>query len=205
MILHDYRPSGNGHKVRLLLRFLGVEYEYREYDIVAGQSRTASFLAMNPSGKIPVLSTDTGAHLAESNAILMYLAETHGSHTGLIPAEPAARAELYAWLFWEQYSHEPNIASPRFWLTHSGMDAVKEAQLPGRIQAGKEALSRMDQVLAKQPFILGDELTLADFALFPYTCVCEEGGAQSLDDYKHVRSWLDRFQALKWFSPIDET
>jgi glutathione S-transferase len=205
MILHDYRPSGNGHKVRLLCRYLNLDYNYREYDITQGESRTTQYLAMNPAGKIPVLSIDDDTHLAESNAILLYLAERFGANTGLIPESAEGRAELYAWLFWEQYSHEPNVASPRFWLTHGAISAEQEAQLPGRIEQGKAALARLDQVLSSQRFILGESLTLADFALFPYTCVCEEGGAQSLASFANVRRWLDDFSAHDWYRPITET
>src|SRR4051812_47752857 len=121
MVLYDYLPSGNGYKVRLLLRFLGVPFKRVEVDILRGESRTPEFLRRTPEGRIPVLQLDDGTHLFESNAILCYLPEG----TLWLPADKLARAQVLQWLFWEQYSHEPNIATVRHWILHIGVPDEK--------------------------------------------------------------------------------
>jgi len=200
MILHDFLPSGNGYKIRLTCAQLGLNYELKEYDITQGETHTEAFLALNPNGKIPCLELDDGHCLSESNAILLYLAETH--HSELLPSDPLQKAEVYKWLFWEQYNHEPNIASVRFWLTHNAMTELKEQMLPERIQQGQAALKLMDDQLSKQDFLVGDNLTLADICLFAYSHVAEEGGAYQLSDYPHVQRWIKVIQAQSWYIPI---
>ncbi|WP_394182948.1 glutathione S-transferase family protein [Marinomonas posidonica] len=200
MILHDFLPSGNGYKIRLTCAKLGLSYQLKEYDITQSETRTEAFLALSPNGKIPVLELDNGQCLSESNAILLYLAEVHQSD--LLPSNPLDKAEVMKWLFWEQYSHEPNIASVRFWLTHNAMTELKEQMLPERIQQGQTALKLMDNQLSKQNFLAGDHLTLADISLFAYTHVAEEGGAYQLSDYPNVQRWIQAIQAQNWYIPI---
>ncbi|KZN13090.1 glutathione S-transferase family protein [Marinomonas sp. TW1] len=202
MILHDFLPSGNGYKIRLTCAKLGLSYQLKEYDITQGETRTEAFLALSPNGKIPVLELDNGQCLSESNAILLYLAEVHQSD--LLPSNPLDKAEVTKWLFWEQYSHEPNIASVRFWLTHNAMTELKEQRLPEHLQQGRAALKLMDDQLAKQSYLAGDRLTLADICLFAYTHVAEEGGAYQLSDYPNVQRWIQSIQAQSWYIPITD-
>lgn len=187
MILHDYRPSGNGYKVRLLLHLLDRPYDYRHYDIVHGETRTPAFLQKNPAGKIPVLELDDGRFLCESNAILYYLAQ--GSNYW--PEGHWDQAQALRWMNFEQYSHEPNIATPRFWLTHLGLNNERRAQLAGKQALGREALAVMDDHLARQDWFAAGRYTIADIALFAYTHVAEDGGF-TLADYPNVCRWLDR-------------
>ncbi|AZM95689.1 glutathione S-transferase family protein [Vreelandella venusta] len=187
MILHDYRPSGNGYKVRLLLNLLDRPYDYRHYDIVHGETRTPAFLQKNPAGKIPVLELDDGRFLCESNAILYYLAQ--GSNYW--PEGRWDQAQALRWMNFEQYSHEPNIATPRFWLTHLGLNDERQAQLAGKQALGREALAVMDDHLARQEWFVAGRYTIADIALFAYTHVAEDGGF-TLADYPNVCRWLDR-------------
>lgn len=187
MILHDYRPSGNGYKVRLLLHLLDRPYDYRHYDIVHGETRTPAFLQKNPAGKIPVLELDDGRFLCESNAILYYLAQ--GSNYW--PEGHWDQAQALRWMNFEQYSHEPNIATPRFWLTHLGLNNERRAQLAGKQALGREALAVMDDHLARQEWFAAGRYTIADIALFAYTHVAEDGGF-TLANYPNVCRWLDR-------------
>jgi glutathione S-transferase len=169
MVLYDYLPSGNGYKVRLLLRLLGVPFERVEVDIVRGETRTEVFLRKSPEGRIPVLRLDDGTHLSESNAILCYLADG----TAWLPSERLARAQALQWMFWEQYSHEPNIATVRHWLQHIGVPDEKLHQR--KRELGLKALSVMDRHLDGRPYFVGDRCTVADLALYAYTHVAEEG------------------------------
>ena len=191
MILHEYAASGNCYKIRLTAAHLGVPLERRAYDIMAGETRTPAFLAtVNANGRIPVLQ-DGDRFLPESNAACFYLAD--GS--ALVPTDRFARADMLRWMFWEQYNHEPNIATLRFWLAFVGADNLTDAQkgqLMAKQVAGMAALKLMDDQLARTPFLLGDTMTLADIALYAYTHVAEEGGAFSLAPYGHVLGWLAR-------------
>ena len=143
MVLYDYLDSGNGYKVRLLLAQLQRAYRYVELDILRGETRTPQFLAINPNGRIPVLQLDDGRHLAESDAILWYLADG----TAMLPADPFARAQVLQWMFFEQYSHEPYVATPRFIMRHLSADSPRRAELPQRLARGREALAIMDRHL----------------------------------------------------------
>lgn len=202
MILHDFLPSGNGYKIRLLCACLGLKVSLKEYDITKGETRTDEFLALSPNGKIPVLELDNGEVLSESNAILLYLAEKHQSP--LLPSDLIQKAALYKWLFWEQYSHEPNIAAVRFWLTHNAMTPLKEQMLPERIQQGNAALQLMDDTLKHHTFLVGDAISLADICLFAYTHVAEEGGAYTLSDFPNVQRWIKTIESQSWFIPISQ-
>ncbi len=203
--LHEDPRSGNCYKIRLTAALLDFRLELKRYDIMAGETRTPEFLGnVNPSGRIPVLQingTDGIRYLPESNAACCYLAD--GSH--LIPDDRFARADMLRWMFFEQYSHEPNVATLRFWLHFVGEPQLSPHQktqiMPKRI-AGCEALAVMNRHLETRDWFVGDCATLADIALFAYTHVAEDGGFV-LDEYPAVLSWIDRMRALPDFVPMD--
>ena len=185
--LYDYRPSGNGYKIRLLLTQLGIPYEYVEKNIIRGETRTPEFLDINPNGRIPVLELEPGVHLAESNAILIYLSE----NTQFLPEDRLDRAFVLQWLFFEQYSHEPNIATSRFILTYLQQADEYRETLEKKRELGYAALKVMEQRLQNHPFLVGDRYTIADIALYAYTHVADEGGF-SLENFPRIQAWLDR-------------
>jgi glutathione S-transferase len=199
--LHEYTQSGNCYKIRLTAALLGVPIERREYDIIKGETRTPEFLStVNANGRIPVLQIGE-LFLPESNAACFYLAD--GSP--LIPADRFDRADMLRWMFWEQYNHEPNVATLRFWLAFLGKDRLSElqrAQLPARQAAGEAALKLMDEHLEGRSWFVGDAVSLADIALYAYTHVAEEGGAYRLADYPSVAAWLGRVAALPGYVAI---
>ena len=200
LILHEYAASGNCYKIRLAAALAGVGLERREYDIMAGATRTAEFLArVNANGRIPVLQAGA-AFLPESNAAAFYVADG----TPLIPADRFERADMLRWMFWEQYNHEPNIATVRFWKGWVGFENLSEVQrvnLPVKQAEGEAALALMDEHLQRRDWFVGDRLTLADICLYAYTHVAEEGGF-SLEPYRHVRAWLARVAGLPGHIPI---
>lgn len=185
--LYDYLDSGNGYKVRLLLAKLGLAYELVELDILKGESRTPDFLAKNPNGRIPALALEDGTVIAESNAILYYLAEG----TRYWPDERLARAQVLHWMFFEQYSHEPFIAVLRFWHRHGPMDEKRRALEPEKRKGGEAALAVMERHLASRPFFVGTSMTIADIALYAYTHAAADGGFD-LAAYPAVGAWLER-------------
>ncbi|MEP9357909.1 glutathione S-transferase family protein [Sphingomonas sp. KR3-1] len=201
LILHEYAASGNCYKIRLTAAHLGLPLERREYDIMQGETRSAAFLGqVNANGRIPVLQVGNDDFLPESNAACFYLAD--GSD--LIPHDRFERADMLRWLFWEQYNHEPNIATVRFWKGWVGFDKLSELQqalLPGKQAAGEAALALMDEHLERRDWFVIDRLTLADIALYAYTHVAEEGGF-NLQPYPAVRAWLDRVAAQPRHIPI---
>ena len=186
MKLYDYLPSGNSYKVRLLLSYLGRSYEYLPIDIHKRETHTPAFLAKSPAGQIPMLELDDGRILAESNAILLYLAE--GSV--LIPTDKFDRAKMYQWMFFEQYKHEPAIAVARF-IRHYAMESRSE-DLPNLMTRGNAVLAIMDRHLNDREWFAGDAQSLADVALYAYTHVADEGGFE-LSAYPNIKSWLERF------------
>jgi glutathione S-transferase len=189
--LHDNLSSGNAYKIRLLLTLLGIPFERTEYDIDRAETRTPEFLAKNPNGRIPLLEIAPERYLAESNAILCYLAEG----TRFMPVDRFERAQAMQWLFFEQYNHEPNIATVRFWITHHiTMDAFRTAALPVKREGGAAALGVMEQHLAARDWFVGEGYTIADIALFAYTHVADEGGFD-LSPYPAINRWLDRVAA----------
>ena len=194
--LYDYPDSGNGYKVRLTLHYLGLEYSYHAVDILAGESRTPDFLSLNPNGRIPVLQLADGACLAESNAILWYL----GEDTPLIPNDRWHRALVLQWMFFEQYSHEPNIATSRFILKHTDLDEERQRALDQKRPAGYAALDVMEQHLTHNDYLVG-EFSIADMALFAYTHVAEEGGFK-LERYSAILRWIHRISSQPNHCPM---
>jgi glutathione S-transferase len=188
--LYDYLPSGNGYKARLLLSQLDLPFELELIDIVEGASRTPAFLARNPNGRIPTLEVEPGVYLPESNAILYYLADG----TPLLPTDRLERAQVMQWMCFEQYSHEPNIATVRFWLTHAGLTDERRAVLEQKRALGYAALGVMEQHLARRTFFVGERYSIADIALYAYTHVAGEGGFD-LGPYPAIRAWLERVRA----------
>jgi glutathione S-transferase len=198
--LYDYLPSGNGYKVRLLLTQLEVPFELVELDITKGLTRTPDFLAKNPNGRIPTLEIEPGVFLSESNAIMFYLAE----NSAFFPTERLERARVLQWMCFEQYNHEPNIATVRFWLSHGELTPERRAQLEQKRQLGYAALGVMEQHLAQHTFFVGERYTIADIALYAYTHVAGEGGFD-LASYPAIREWLGRVRAQPRHIPITQT
>jgi glutathione S-transferase len=198
LTLYDNLSSGNGYKVRLLLHQLEIPFTRIELDIDRRETRTPTFLAKNPNGRIPTLELENGTHLPESNAILFYVADG----TPFLPTERLARAQVLQWMFFEQYSHEPNIATSRYWLTH-GMEitAERKMMLEAKKKGGNDALAVMEQHLSRQHYFVAARYTIADIALYAYTHVAEEGGF-TLAPYPALRAWLARVAAQPRHIPI---
>ncbi len=204
MKLYDFLESGNGYKCRLLLSQLGRPFELVLLDILRRETRTPDFLARNPNGRIPLLELDDGRRLAESGAILLYLAEG----TPFLPDDPFARAEVCQWLFFEQYSHEPNIAVARFWRhflwAERAGDAYWERALAERQAQGRATLDVMEAHLQSRDFFVDERYTIADVALYAYTHVADEGGFD-LVPHRAVRAWLDRVADQPGHVPITQS
>lgn len=205
LTLHEDPRSGNCYKIRLTAHLLGLPLRRVAYDIMKGETRTPAFLqGVNANGRIPVLQIgagDTGRFLPESNAACWYLAE--GS--ALIPAARFDRADMLRWMFFEQYNHEPNIATLRFWLRFVGeakLNAFQRSQIMAKRAGGEAALALMEEHLARQDWFVGAGITLADIALYAYTHVCEAGGFR-LHDYPAVCAWLKRVAALPGHVAMD--
>ena len=195
--LYDNHTSGNGYKPRLLLAHLGRAFERIEVDIDKGASRTPAFLEKNPNGRIPVLELEDGTCLAESNAILFYLAE--GSR--FLPSDRLARAQTLQWMFFEQNSHEPCIAVVRHWLHLGALTDLQRAQLTAKREGGHAALAVMEGHLGRADWFGGEGMTIADIALYAYTHVAGEGGFD-LGAYPGVWAWLDRVAAEPGHVPM---
>ena len=202
LTLHEYALSGNCYKIRLTAALLGIPLQRLQYDILKGETRTPDFLAaINANGRIPVLQVGDRL-LPESNAGSFYLAD--GSH--LVPDDPFDRADMLRWMFWEQYNHEPNVATVRFWLAFVSDERLtpqQREQLPAKRAAGEAALRLMDEHLEKREWFIGDGPSLADIALYAYTHVAEDGGGFQLADYPTVQAWLSRVESLPGYVPID--
>ncbi|MFG1379579.1 glutathione S-transferase family protein [Xanthobacter autotrophicus] len=190
LTLYSTQASGNSYKVRLMLAQLGRPFRLVEVDIFAGENRTPDFRARNPEGRVPLLEVD-GRFLAESNAILFYLAEG----TRFLPADAFDRAEVLRWMFFEQHSHEPGIAAARFWLrqVRGGRD-LRTHDVDRWMEEGYAALRVMERHLGDRRFFVGATLTIADMALYAHTHVAEEGDF-SLQGFPAVRAWLERVAA----------
>jgi glutathione S-transferase len=194
--LYDYFDSGNGYKARLALTQLAIPYRLIEVDIEKGETRTAEFLAMNPNGRIPLLALDDGTYLAESNAILCYLAEG----TKLMPSDAVERARVLQWLFFEQYSHEPNVATARYWLRHGHLNPARQPLFAQKRLAGYAALTVMENHLATRDFFAAS-YSIADIALYAYTHVAEQGGFD-LARFPAVTAWLERVKRQPGHVPL---
>ena len=180
--------SGNCLKVKWTADHLGVAYEWIETDVLKSETRTPEFLALNPAGQAPVVGLDDGRALAQSNAIILFLAE--GSD--LIPAVAYDRARMLEWMFWEQYSHEPYVAVARFHVKYLGKP-VAELD-PKLVERGTAALRRLEQGLADHPFLVGERVSLADVALVAYTRMAPDGGFD-LAAYPRITGWIARVEA----------
>ena len=202
LVLHEYPASGNCYKIRLVAAYLGLPLELRSYDILKGDTRTAEFLRdVNPNGRIPVLQ-DGDRLLPESNAACFYLAD--GSD--LIPDDRFDRADMLRWMFWEQYNHEPNIATLRFWLRFVGLDALNAAQrmqISGKREAGLAALDLMDRHLARHKWLAAGRMTVADICLFAYTHVADEADFD-LEAYPAIVAWMERIMTTPGFVGMDQ-
>jgi glutathione S-transferase len=196
--LYDYLPSGNGYKVRLTAKHLKIPYRLIEMDIKHGATRTPEYLAKNANGRIPLLEIPGKGFLAESHAIISFLAD--GS--ALIPGDPWGRALLWQWLCFEQYNLEPNIGTARFWLgsLHKTPQELGE-KLAEKITKGHEALAVLERGLTGNAYLVGHRYSLADIALYAYTHVAPEGGF-ALDAYPNIRAWIDRIATQPGWAPI---
>ena len=187
LTLYDYLDSGNGYKCRLLLALLGIPYTRVELDLDKGETRQQAFLAKNPNGRIPALELEDGVVLPESNAILCYLAD--GSD--YLPSERLAKAQVMQWLFFEQYSHEPYVATPRWIIRHFGRNHPRMAEMPERLEKGRAAFAVMEQHLQRHDYFVGNRYSIADIALYAYTHRAHEGD-HDLAPYPALRAWLER-------------
>lgn len=194
----DHR-SGNCYKPAWMLHLTGRSFDWKETDIMQGETRTPEFLAMNRNGRVPVLKLPDGRYLSESNAMLIHLAEG----TPWLPDDTYQRALAYQWLFFEQYSHEPYIAVARFIIKFSGTADEQQDRLEICWKNGRNALAVMEDCLATRPFLAGDTFTIADIALYAYTHRAEDGGFE-LDPYPAVRTWLDQVSRQRGFVSMEE-
>ncbi|MBV7265627.1 glutathione S-transferase family protein [Erythrobacter ani] len=200
LTLHEDPRSGNCYKIKLTAALLSIPLETRQYDILKGETRTDAFKSnVNAQGRIPVLQIGS-RYLPESNAACWYLAEG----TRLVPEDRFERAQMLRWMFFEQYSHEPNIATLRFWCRFVGSenlsDQQREQMMTKRI-AGEDALAAMEDHLKDRDWMAGSTASLADVALFAYTHVADEGGFD-LSRFPAIGRWIDRVPTLDGFTPM---
>ncbi len=196
--LYEYAPSGNCYKIRLLLGRLGVECERVAVDIQSGGSRTEEFLKLNANGRVPVLVHGETV-LTESNAILWYL----GSGTPYVPKRKLGQARVLQWMFFEQYSHEPYIATLRNWISYAGKEQEFAREIEKRRPQGHAALDVMNKHLSIHNFFAGEQYSIADIALYAYTHVANEGGFE-LEPYSAITDWLARVKTQPGHVTIDE-
>lgn len=181
--------SGNCYKIKLLMSFLEIEHEWLHVDIIKGETHSDEFKKLNPNTRIPVLVLSDGSTLTESNAILNFLA--YG--TEFLPAENFPRAQVLEWQFFEQYSHEPYIATARYINKYLGLPSERRDEYERKQAGGHKALSVMEQRLAKADFLVGEALTIADISLYAYTHVAHEGGFD-LGSYSGIGKWIERIE-----------
>ncbi len=187
--LYDFLPSGNSYKVRLLLNLLDIPYERIDINILNGETRTPEFLDKNPNGKIPLLKISENNLLAESNAILYYLSQS----TEYFPSDSYAQAQVMQWLFFEQYSHEPNIATSRYWIAILKQGNKHKEELEHKHKLGNAALQVMEKHLSNHNFFVEEIYTIADIGLYAYTHVAKEGGF-NLEKFPAILAWLKRVE-----------
>ena len=192
--------SGNCYKLQLACAQLDIDYTWHEIDILAGGSRTEEFLAMNPNGRVPLMALPDGRYLSESNAILCYLADD----SALDGDDRFERANVLRWMFFEQYSHEPYIATSRFIIQYLGRPEEREGDLESRRGGGYMALDVMEQELTDNDFVANDKYSIADIALYAYTHVADEGGFD-LGNYPQIRAWLERVEMQDGFAPMKKS
>jgi len=197
LTIYGMRASGNCYKLQLLLDQLGREYRWVEVDSAHGATRTPEYLAKNPNGKVPLLELEDGRRLAESDAILCYLAEG----TPFLPDDRWLRAQTLQWLFFEQYSHEPCIAVARFIRGWLPAEHPRQAEVPALLQKGAQVLAVMEQHLAGREWFVGNSYGIADIALYAYTHCAGDGGIE-LADFPNIRAWLARVQAQPGHTPM---
>ena len=202
LILHEDARSGNCYKIRLTAAHVGIKLERKNYDIMHGETRTPEFLSdVNANGRIPVLQ-DGDRFLTESNAICFYLA--NGSK--LIPDGHFDQADMLRWMFWEQYNHEPNIATLRFWLRFIGVEALNDTQriqITGKRENGLHALDLMDKHLEGRKWFAADRFSLADICLFAYTHVADEADFD-IEAYPEIIRWMERIMTLDGHIGLDD-
>ena len=191
MKIYGDSRSGNCYKLKLLTSILCIEHDWVDVDILAGETKNDVFLVKNPNGKIPLLELPDGRYLSESNAILNYLA----SGSILLPGDPFQQAKILQWQFFEQYSHEPNIAVARFIALFLGMPKERRAEYESKQDGGHRALAIMEQQLLKTAYLIGEKFTVADISLYAYTHVAEEGGFV-LSGYPSIQRWLESISTL---------
>ncbi|KAB8319858.1 glutathione S-transferase family protein [Tolypothrix campylonemoides VB511288] len=197
--LYDFLPSGNGYKIRLLLTQMGMPFERVEVNITKGESRTPEFLSKNPNGRIPVLEVEPGKYLAESNAIMVYLSEG----TEFLPYDRFLRAQVLQWLFFEQYSHEPYIATSRFWISILGKAQEYHEAIEQKREPGYAALRTMEKHLSNHTYLVGERYTIADISLFAYTHVADEARFD-LTQFPAIQDWIERVKAQPRYISITE-
>jgi glutathione S-transferase len=198
VLLYNSPVSGNCYKVRLLLAQLAIPYDTVHVDVVDRSNRKELLAELNPALRVPTLVLDDGRPLAESNAILWYF----GDGSRYLSEDPYERAQVLQWQFFEQYSHEPNIAVARFWKTYSGEPDRFERQKDRLLTGGYAALDAMESRLGGREFLVGERYSIADISLYAYTHVAHEGGFE-LEPYPAIRAWLDRVAAQPGHVAID--
>ncbi|HEX4437991.1 MAG TPA: glutathione S-transferase family protein [Solirubrobacteraceae bacterium] len=196
MLLYDSAVSGNCYKVRLLLNMRGIAFERHEVDVVDRSGRMELLGELNPALRVPTLVLDDGQALAESNAILWYLADG----TELLPDDRLERARVLQWLFFEQYSHEPYIAVVRFWVAFA-KEKSPESEIEARRTGGYTALEAIERHLSDRQYLVAERFTIADVALYAYTHVAHEGGFD-MSRFDAIASWLKRVAAQPGHIPI---
>ncbi len=194
MKIYGDSQSGNCYKVKLVCHLLELDYEWVGVDILAGETRTEEFLSCNPNGKIPLLDLGDEGYLAESNAIINYLA----AGSDLYPADVLVQARIQQWQFFEQYSHEPYIAVARFINKYLGLPADRAEEYAAKQSGGHKALKVMETQLQPSDYLTGNKMTTADISLYAYTHVADEGGFD-LGDYPAIQAWMGRVAARSGF------
>lgn len=200
MKIYGDRQSGNCYKVQLTCALLNIDHIWVDVDILAGGTQTAAFLGMNPNGKIPLLEFEQGEQLAESNAIINYLAQG----TELYPGDALQQARIQQWQFFEQYSHEPYIAVARFINKYLGLPDERREEYLAKQEGGHKALRVMENQLSNTLFLTDNQCTTADLSLYAYTQVAHEGGFD-LNTYPSIQAWLCRITQLPGFIAMTDS